>query len=308
MHGEIRITNDELDDLVIARADGTPTYNLAVVVDDADMEITHVIRGDDHLSNTPRQINLLRALGATPPEYAHVPLILERGGARLSKRSGARGVAHYREQGYLPHALLNYLVRLGWAHGDQEVFSLDQMKEHFGLDALNAAAAAFDPAKLDWLNAHYLARTPAAEISDDFAVRLRALGCDPTRGAPLAEVIEAMQSRHPTLQAMAEGSVFLYRGDVDCDAAALRRHVGDEARSYFARLLQTLEATEDWRAETLQSALSEVLQDLDISMGKLGKPLRFALTGGVPGPGLSRIMQWLGKDRCLRRIRKAAAM
>ena len=307
VHGEIKTANDELDDLVIARADGTPTYNLTVVVDDADLEITHVIRGDDHLSNTPRQLNVLRALGATPPEYAHVPLILDRAGARLSKRTGALGVAHYREQGYLPQALLNCLVRLGWAHGDQEVFSLDEMREYFDLDALNASAAAFDPAKLDWLNAHYLARTPAAALGDDFAARLRALGCDAKRGPPLGEVIDAMKSRHPTLRAMAEGAVFVYRDDVDYDAAALRKHMGGEARSYLARLLQTLETTEDWRAEALKQALSGVLKELDVPMGKLGKPLRYALTGGVPGPDLSRVMQWLGKQRCLRRIRKAMA-
>ncbi len=308
VHGEITTANAELDDLVIARADGTPTYNLAVVVDDADAEITHVIRGDDHLSNAPRQINLLRALGAAAPEYAHVPLVLDHTGARLSKRTGARGVAHYREQGYLPEALLNCLVRLGWSHGDQELFSLDEMKEHFDLDGLNAAAAAFDPARLDWLNAHYLARTPPAALSDDFAARLRALGCDPKRGPPLAEVIEAMRSRHPTLRAMAKGSVFLYRDEVDTDAAALRGHVGGAARSYFARLLDTLEAVEDWHAEALQAALSGVLKELDISMGKLGRPLRYALTGGAPAPDLSRVMQWLGKERCLRRIREAVAV
>lgn len=307
VHGDIKTANAELDDLVIARADGTPTYNLTVVVDDADADITHVIRGDDHLSNTPRQINLLRALGAAPPEYAHVPLVLDRTGARLSKRTGARGVAYYREQGYLPEALLNCLVRLGWSHGDQELFSSDEMKEHFDLDGLNAAAAAFDPARLDSLNAHYLARTPPAALSDDYAARLRALGCDPERGPPLAEVIEAMRSRHPTLQAMAEGSVFLYRDEVDTDAATLRRHMGGEAHSYFACLLGALEAVEDWRAEALRAALSGVLKELDIPMGKLGRPLRYALTGGAPGPDLSQIMQWLGKERCLRRIRKAAA-
>ena len=306
VHGEIKTANEELDDLVIARADGTPTYNLTVVVDDADMEITHVIRGDDHLSNTPRQLNVLRALGAPPPEYAHVPLILDPKGARLSKRGGALGVAHYRERGYLPEALLNCLVRLGWAHGDQEVFSLDAMKRYFDLDALNAAAASFDPAKLDWLNAHYLARTPPGAITDDFAARLRALGCDPARGPPLEEVIDSMRSRHPTVQAMAEGSVFLYRDDVDYRTATGGERTSIETRGYFVRLLQTLEAIEDWRDEALKQVLSDVLKELNISFGKLGKPLRFALTGGAPSPDLSRVMQWLGKSRCLQRIRKAA--
>ncbi len=305
VHGEVETANSELDDLVIARADGTPTYNLTVVVDDMDMEITHVIRGDDHLSNTPRQFNIFRALDASPPDYAHVPLILDRHGARLSKRTGAPGVAHYREQGYLPAALLNCLVRLGWAHGDQEVFSLDEMVRYFDLDGLNASAAAFDPDKLDWLNGHYLAQTPSASLADDFAARLRLLGCDPAQGPALEDVMDAMKSRHPTLQAMAQGAVFLYKEEIDYDTATARKHATAEVGSYLNRLLAALESVGEWRDEVLKQTLSGVLKELNIPMGKLGKPLRFALTGGAPSPDLSRVMEWLGKERCLARIRRA---
>ncbi len=308
VHGDVETANGELDDLVIARADGAPTYNLTVVVDDMDMAITHVIRGDDHLSNTPRQINIFRALGATPPDYAHVPLILDQQGARLSKRTGAPGVAQYREQGYLPAALLNCLVRLGWAHGDQEVFSLDEMVECFNFGGLNASAAAFDPAKLDWLNGHYLAQTPPASLADDLAARLRSLGCDPAQGPALEAVAEAMKSRHPTLQAMAQGMVFLYKDEIAYDAAAARKHATDDARSYLSRLLAALETVAQWRGDALKQTLSETLKDLNIPMGKLGKPLRYALTAGAPGPDISLVMEWLGKDRCLARIRRLLEM
>lgn len=303
VHGDIETANGELDDLVIARADGAPTYNLTVVVDDADMGITHVIRGDDHLSNTPRQINIFRALGAAPPDYAHVPLILDQQGARLSKRTGAPGVLQYREQGYLPEALLNCLVRLGWAHGDQEVFSPDEMVRHFDLGGLNASAAAFDPAKLDWLNGHYLAQTPAAALANDLAARLRLLGCDPAQGPALEEAAEAMKSRHPTLQAMAQGMVFLYKDEIAYDDAAARKHATDDARSYLRCLLAALETVEQWRGEVLKQTLSAVLKDLNIPMGKLGKPLRYALTAGAPSPDISSVMEWLGRERCLARIR-----
>ncbi|MDD9869306.1 MAG: glutamate--tRNA ligase [Gammaproteobacteria bacterium] len=308
VHGDVETANGELDDLVIARADGAPTYNLTVVVDDMDMAITHVIRGDDHLSNTPRQINIFRALGATPPDYAHVPLILDQQGARLSKRTGAPGVAQYREQGYLPAALLNCLVRLGWAHGDQEVFSLDEMVECFNFGGLNASAAAFDPAKLDWLNGHYLAQTPPESLADDLAARLRSLGCDPAQGPALEAVAEAMKSRHPTLQAMAQGMVFLYKDEITYDAAAARKHATDDARSYLSRLLTALETVAQWRGDALKQTLSETLKDLNIPMGKLGKPLRYALTAGAPGPDISLVMEWLGKDRCLARIRRLLEM
>ena len=217
IRGRVTFRNAELDDLIIARSDGTPTYNFTVVVDDMDMCVTHVIRGDDHLNNTPRQMNMLQALGVTPPVYAHVPMILGSDGARLSKRHGAVSVMQYRDDGYLPEALLNYLVRLGWSHGDQEVFSLDEMVKLFDVTKVHSSAAAFNPEKLLWLNQHYIKNSDPAHVAHHLSYHLGKLGIDPAAGPDLIEVVKAQRERAKTLLEMAQNSAFFYRNDIEYD-------------------------------------------------------------------------------------------
>ena len=217
IRGRVTFRNAELDDLIIARSDGTPTYNFTVVVDDMDMRVTHVIRGDDHLNNTPRQMNMLQALGVTPPVYAHVPMILGPDGARLSKRHGAVSVMQYRDDGYLPEALLNYLVRLGWSHGDQEVFSVDEMVKLFDVTKVHSSAAAFNPEKLLWLNQHYIKNSDPAHVAHHLSYHLGKLGIDPATGPDLIEVVKAQRERAKTLLEMAQNSAFFYRNEIEYD-------------------------------------------------------------------------------------------
>ncbi len=220
--GKVPFNNAELDDLIIRRSDGSPTYNFTVVVDDLEMEITHVLRGDDHINNTPRQINIYHALGATPPSFAHLPMILGPDGSRLSKRHGAVSVTQYRDDGYLPEALLNYLVRLGWSHGDQEIFSIDEMASLFGIEAINRAAASFDNEKLAWLNQHYIKSATPAHLATLLSPHLGALGVDPASGPDLVEVARVQQERAKTLQEMAAISLFIYRDFDSYDETAAK--------------------------------------------------------------------------------------
>jgi len=223
--GAVIFQNRELDDLIIARTDGTPTYNFTVVVDDWDMRITHVIRGDDHLNNTPRQMNILAALGAELPQYAHLPMILGHDGQRLSKRHGAVSVTSYQEAGYLPEALLNYLVRLGWAHGDQEIFSIDEMINLFEIQQVNRAAAIFNPDKLLWLNQHYIKTGSPAKLATLLQSQLTRLSMDITQGPALTEVVTAQQERAKTLREMAENSRFFFTDTIEWDEKAVKKHL-----------------------------------------------------------------------------------
>ena len=309
IRGRMVFSNTELDDLIIRRTDGSPTYNLAVVVDDADMAISHVIRGDDHINNTPRQINILRALGVEPPQYAHVPMILGDDGARLSKRHGAVSVIAYRDAGYLPEALLNYLVRLGWSHGDQEVFTLDQMIALFDITDVNKAASSFNTDKLDWLNQEYLKTADPARVANLLRTHLGALGIDPTDGPDPELVVAAQAARAKTLVELAQISAFCYQDFADYDPDAAKKHLRPVAREALARLKAAFEmmATEDWTPESLHRAVERVAEELGEKLGKVAQPLRVAIVGRAASPGIDVTLQLVGKDATLRRLERALA-
>ncbi len=307
VRGRVVFRNEELDDLIIARSDGTPTYNLTVVVDDLDMGITHVIRGDDHLNNTPRQINILRALGAEPPRYAHVPMILGEDGSRLSKRHGAVSVLEYRDQGYLPEALLNYLVRLGWAYGDKEIFSIDEMIELFDIEDVNKSASTFNPAKLLWLNHHYIMHSDPLHVAHHLRWHLGRLGIDPAEGGPdPVDVVLAQRERCKTLREMAQGSAFFYRDFEHYDEKAVK-HLKPQALDALKRLYQRLQALTVWESEPLHRVVVETAEELEVKLGKVAQPLRVALAGCAVSPPIDVTLHLLGKEKSLARIRRAIA-
>jgi len=303
--GKVAFQNTELDDLIIARSDGTPTYNLTVVVDDWDMGITHVIRGDDHLNNTPRQINLLKALGAELPIYAHVPMILGEDGKRLSKRHGAVSVMQYREEGYLPEALLNYLVRLGWSSGDQEIFSLDELIELFDVSDVNVAASTFNPEKLLWLNQQHIIAAEPEKIAHHLGIHLGKLGIDPCDGPDIMDVVMAQKERAQTLVEMAQISEFIYRDFENFDEQAAKKHLRPVALEPLEKMREALAAVEDWQPEVLHQVVKDVSAALDVKMGKVAQPLRVAVVGRAASPGIDVTLHLVGKAACLRRIDKA---
>jgi len=305
VRGSIRISNDELDDLIIARADGSPTYNFTVVVDDMDMQVTLVIRGDDHINNTPRQINIYRALGAEPPAFAHVPMILAADGARLSKRHGAVGVMQYRDDGYLPQALLNYLVRLGWSHGDQEVFSIDEMIGLFDIKDVNKKASAFNTEKLDWLNQHYMKNLPASEVAEHLAWHFSEQGIATADGPSLEDVVEVQAERIKTLQEMAAQSRIFFEGYPEFDANAAKKHLRPVANEALKSILLALEKQDDWSPGPLHGVIDRVAAELEVGMGKVAQPLRVALTGSGVSPSIDKTLWLMGKQRSLEGISKA---
>lgn len=305
VRGSITVQNSELDDLIIKRTDGSPTYNLSVVVDDLDMKISHVIRGDDHINNTPRQINILKAMGHEAPTYAHVPMILGEDGARLSKRHGATSVIDYREMGYLPEALMNYLVRLGWSAGDQELFTLDEMISLFDVVNVNKAPSTFNTEKLQWINHQYLKEDDASRVAQLLSVHLGNLGIDPSKGPMLEDVVIAQRERAQTLIELAEVSQFYYRDFEEFDEKMAKKQL----RPVAAEVLQTaqtdLNALEAWNIESIHDVIHGVAEKLNIKMGKVGTPLRVAVTGGAPSPSLDLTVYLIGKEACNRRIDKA---
>ena len=303
--GKIVVSNNELDDLIIRRTDGSPTYNLTVVIDDADMEISHVIRGDDHINNTPRQINLLNALGLPVPEYAHLPMILGDDGARLSKRHGAVSVMQYMEDGYLPEALLNYLVRLGWSHGDQELFAVDEMIQLFELEDVNKAASAFNTEKLNWINQQYIKDADAERIAHLLSYHLGKLGIDPAEGVNIVEVIEAQRERAQTLEELAQISAFYYRDFDEFNEKAAKKAFKQAAIEPLTVVKNEIASILDWNRENLHKSIESTVAQLDIGFGKVGMPLRTAVTGGSPSPDLDLTLYLVGKDACLRRIDQA---
>jgi glutamyl-tRNA synthetase len=305
VRGRVVVANSELDDLIIRRTDGSPTYNLTVVVDDADMEITHVIRGDDHLNNTPRQINMLNALGLPIPKYAHLPMILGDDGARLSKRHGAVSVMQYKEAGYLPEALLNYLVRLGWSHGDQEVFSIDEMIQLFELENVNKSPSSFNTDKLKWLNAQYLKDSTPEHVANLLAGYLGNLGIDPTEGPALTVVVQAQRERAQTLTELAEISLFYYRDFDSYDEKAAKKAFKGDVVTVLQTVKGYIAETSDWSREKLHEAIEATVVQLEVGFGKVGMPLRLAVTGGAPSPDLDLTLYLVGKDACLRRIDQA---
>ncbi|MDR0182801.1 glutamate--tRNA ligase [Lysobacter arvi] len=305
--GTIEFANSELDDLVIFRSDGYPTYNFAVVVDDLDMGITDVVRGDDHVNNTPRQINIYRALGATVPHFAHLPMILDPEGAKLSKRTGAADVMQYREMGYLPHALLNYLVRLGWSHGDQEIFSIAQMTELFDLKDVNAKASRMDPAKLGWLNQQYLKNDDPNDVARHLEWHLDAQGYDRAAGPASADIVVALRDRVQTLKEMAERAAVWFGPLTQYDDAAVAKHLTAAARAPLTDARARLAALTQWTAETVSQALHATAEALGIGMGKVAQPMRVAITGTQVSPDISHTVYLAGQAEALARIDAALA-
>ncbi|WP_069469717.1 glutamate--tRNA ligase [Candidatus Marithrix sp. Canyon 246] len=305
--GDVIVQNKELDDLIIARSDATPTYNLTVVVDDSEMGITHVIRGDDHLNNTPRQINILKALGAKVPQYAHVPMILGSDGQRLSKRHGAVNVMNYRDEGYLPQALLNYLVRLGWSHGDQEIFSLTEMIELFDLKSVNSAASTFNPDKLLWLNQQYIKTTAAEELVEHLQFHCQQLDIDTKNGPNLTEVIKLQAERAKTLKEMAENSRFFFTDTVELNEKAAKKHLKPAIYDALANLCTEFEQMNTWQADAIHVLIHKVAAKYELKLGKIAQPLRVAVTGGTISPSIDATVHLIGKNRSIVRIKQALA-
>ncbi len=307
VHGQVTFQNKELDDLIIARSDGTPTYNFCVVVDDADMGVTHVIRGDDHLNNTPRQMNMLLALGKTPPVYAHVPMILGPDGAKLSKRHGAVSVLEYQVQGYLPEALLNYLVRLGWSHGDQEYFTRDEMIAAFDVRDINKAASALNPDKMLWLNQQHLVRTDPKLIVPHLQWQLKQLGIESNDEPLLVGIIEAQRERAKTLKEMAENSRFFFVDQVTLDPKAAEKHLTADAKALLGELHARFAALPAWQAAAIHGVIEELAKEKSLGLGKVAQPLRVAVSGGTVSPPIDATLALLGRDRTLARVARAQA-
>lgn len=308
VRGRVEFQNSELDDLILVRSDGTPTFHFGVVVDDGDMGITHVIRGDDHLNNTPRQMHMIRALGYPVPAYGHLPMILGSDGAKLSKRHGAVNVLEYRDEGFLPDAVLNYLVRLGWAHGDQEVFSRAEMIRLFDISAVNASASRFDGEKLKWLNQQYLKSSPPENLVAAFQRQLHRAGLDQAHGPSPVAVIEAYRERAATLRELAEGAAYLYRDPVAVDEAAARKHLTPAIGAPLGLLATRLRELSSWTRDGIHAAMTAVAAESGIGFGKLGQPVRIAVTGGTVSPPIDVTLELLGRERVLQRLGRAVSL
>jgi len=305
VHGTVVFQNAELDDLIIERSDGNPTYNFCVVVDDMDMGVTHVIRGDDHLNNTPRQLNMLRALGAEPPIYAHVPMILGADGAKLSKRHGAVSVLQYQEEGYLPDALLNYLVRLGWSHGDQELFSREQMIAAFDIKDVNKAASAFNAEKLLWLNQQHMMRAPVGTLVTALRAQFATLGIDALDEKLLEGVVNAQRERAKTLKEMAHNSQFFFREFDRYDEKAAKKNLTAEAVAFLGELQQGLRSLAEWNAGSVHEVINSVATRFGVGLGKVAQPLRVAIAGGPVSPPIDITVALLGPEKTGARIERA---
>ncbi len=304
--GEVVFENRELDDLIIARSDGTPTYNFCVVVDDVDMDITHIIRGDDHLANTPRQILLYRALGHTPPKFAHVPLILGLDKARLSKRHGATSVTAYQEMGYFPEALVNYLVRLGWSHGDQEIFSRDELIDKFSLEAVGKSAGGFNPEKLLWVNFHYMKSQSLPKLADEVIPFIEAKGYPrPRDRAWLEKMLATLRERAKTLTELVDLAHFYLCDEISLDERAAKKFLTPEVREPLQELIARLSVLEDFNDQEIEKLFTAILQERGLALGKLAQPARVALTGSTASPGIYEVIAVLGKERTLKRLRQA---
>ena len=307
VRGTVAFDNRELDDLVIARGDGLPTYNFGVVVDDLDMDVSHVIRGDDHVMNTPRQLNIIAALGESPPHYAHLPMILGADGQRLSKRHGAVGVMQLRDDGYLPEALLNQLVRLGWSHGDREIFSREEMIARFDLADVNRAPAAFDYDKLGWLNQHYLRQADPERLGGLLAEQLERMGIDVSGAVAPSVIAEIQRDRTRTIAEMAGKSRFAFEDYGDFDAGAAKKHLRPAALEPLEAVREKLCAIAGWEPALLHAAVIECAEALSLNLGKVAQPLRVALTGTAASPAIELTLQMVGREAALSRIDRAIA-
>lgn len=305
IHGNVVFDNTELDDLIIARSDGSPTYNFCVVVDDMDMKVTHVIRGDDHLNNTPRQINMLRALGASPPVYAHLPMILGADGTKLSKRHGAVSVLEYREAGYLPEALLNYLVRLGWSHGDREVFTLAEMTELFDIADVNKSASAFSPDKLLWVNQQHIMRATPEMLARYLKPQLAALGIVVEDDVKLAAAARSLQERATTLKEMAQKCVFYFTELQGYEDKAAKKNLTAEAVRPLTVVMEKLAALTDWRAAAIHDIVNLTASQLQLGLGKVAQPIRVAVSGTAVSPPIDAVLEVLGRETTLARLQRA---
>lgn len=304
--GRVVFENSELDDLILARSDGTPTYNFCVVADDIDMEITHVIRGDDHLANAPRQILLYEAFEKSPPEFAHLPLILGLDKARLSKRHGATSVMAYKEMGYFPEALVNYLVRLGWSHGDQEIFSRAELIEKFSLDEVGKSAGVFNPEKLLWVNFHYMKSLPLARLAEEVIPFIKAEGYPvPQDRAWLEKMIVTLRERANTLAELVKSARFYLTDDIPIDDKAAKKFLTAEAREPLESLLRKLASLHDFTEPAIEQAFAAIVEEKGLSLAKLAQPARVALTGSTASPGIYEVIAVLGKERTLNRLRAA---
>ena len=303
--GNIVVANEELDDLIIARSDGTPTYNLTVVVDDVDMGVTHVIRGDDHINNTPRQINILKALKADLPQYAHVPMILGTDGARLSKRHGAVSVMQYRDDGYLPDALLNYLVRLGWSHGDQEIFSMEEMVEHFDLNDVNVSASTFNSEKLLWLNHQYIMNGSPEHVAKHLEWHMKNQDIDLKGGPALVDVVKAQRERSKTLVEMATSSRYFYQEFEQYDEKAKKKNFKQGSDEVLQRLMDDFSQISEWDGEKLHQIVLNTAEAMELKLGKVAQPLRVAISGAGVSPAIDITLALLGREKTLSRMARA---
>jgi glutamyl-tRNA synthetase len=305
--GDVVFDNRELDDLIIARSDGTPTYNFCVVVDDIDMSVTHIIRGDDHLANTPRQIQLYQALDYSPPQFAHVPLILGTDKARLSKRHGATSVTAYRDMGYFPEAVVNYLVRLAWSYGDQEIFSRDELIEKFTLENVGKSAGVFNPEKFLWVNFHYLKSRPLSQLAEEIIPYIQAKGYQvPQDKQWLEKMIATLQERSKTLLELVDSAAFYLTDNISIDEKAAQKFLTDGVAKPLSALIDRLAGLADFSEAAIEQSFGAVLQEFGLSMGQLAQPVRVALTGSTVSPGIHEVIAVLGKERTLRRLRAAS--
>lgn len=305
VRGKVVISNQELDDLIIERSDGNPTYNLTVVVDDWDMQISHVIRGDDHLNNTPRQINILKALGAHIPDYAHVPMINGTDGKKLSKRRDAVSVMQYRDEGYLKEAVINYLVRLGWSHGDQEVFSLEEMIEKFDIDDINKSSSSLNMEKLQWLNQHYMKQMEPQQLAEELEFYIEQAELNISNGPDLVDVMKVYQERCATLVELVEDIRFLYEDFTEYDAKQAKKQFKIETVEVLKALKESYESLEEWQAEAIHKVVENTVERLGVGFGKVGQPLRLAVTGHGRSPSIDVTLELLGQERAQARLQQA---
>lgn len=305
VRGKVVISNQELDDLIIERSDGNPTYNLTVVVDDWDMAISHVIRGDDHLNNTPRQINILQALGAHIPEYAHVPMINGTDGKKLSKRRDAVSVMQYRDDGYLKEAVINYLVRLGWSHGDQEVFPLEEMIEKFDIDDINKSSSSLSVEKLQWLNQHYMKQMTPEQLADELQFYIKQADLDISNGPALVDVMKVYQDRCSTLVELVEDIRYFYEDITEYNAKQAKKQFKAPAVEVLQSLKEAYEVLDNWSAEAIHQVVESTVEKLGVGFGKVGQPLRLAVTGHGKSPSIDVTLELLGEEQTLSRIAQA---
>ncbi|MBI4378388.1 MAG: glutamate--tRNA ligase [Nitrospinae bacterium] len=309
IRGEVVFDNSELDDLIILRSDKTPTYNFCVVVDDATMNITHVIRGDDHLANTPRQIQLYKGLGYPLPQFVHLSMILGSDKARLSKRHGATSILAYRDMGYLPEAMVNYLVRLGWSHGDQEIFSMDELIKYFSLENINKSAAVFNPEKLLWVNSHYIKTGNPLRLAKELRRHLiteRLIADESTiTDEDIGKVIPLLQERCKTLVEMVKGMEFYFLKDIKYDEKAVEKFFTPPIKPVFEKLIEVIEKTEDFSHSSLEGIFNKMVEEFNIKLGQIAQPVRIALTGKTVSPGIFEVLLVLGRERVIERLKEA---